>query len=88
MITALLVLTRIVANPVSNVFQKQLTRRSASPLFIIAATHALLAAGCVPLLLGVLRMETARGFWSSMLVAAVLAVAGNVLLVFALQLGG
>jgi hypothetical protein len=50
MLTALFVVARIVANPVSNVFQKQLTQRSANPLFIIGATHALLTLGCLPLI--------------------------------------
>ena len=42
MLTALFVVARIVANPVSNVFQKKLTQRSANPLFIIGATDGLL----------------------------------------------
>jgi hypothetical protein len=39
MLTALFGVARIVANPISNVFQKQLARRAANPVFIIAATH-------------------------------------------------
>ena len=42
MLTSLFVAARIVANPISNVFQKQLAQQSAEPLFIIGATHALL----------------------------------------------
>ena len=49
MLTALFVVARIVANPVSNVFQKQLTQRSANPLFIIGATDALLTLAVLPL---------------------------------------
>lgn len=50
MLTGLYVAARIVANPFSNVFQKQLAQRSADPLFIIGATHALLTLATLPLL--------------------------------------
>src|ERR1022692_2488190 len=49
MLIALFVAVRILASPVSNVFQKQLVQRSANPVFIIGATHALLTLGCLPL---------------------------------------
>ena len=87
MLTSLFVLARIVANPVSNVFQKQLTQRSADPLFIICATHAFLTLACVPLLPGVLRSDLDGAFWASIGIAALLAVSGNVLLVHALRSG-
>jgi drug/metabolite transporter (DMT)-like permease len=85
MLTILVVIARIVTNPLSNVFQKQLAQRSAEPLFIIAATHGLLTAVALPLLLG--RPLGALGvvFWANMLTAVLLAVAGNVLLVYALR---
>ena len=41
MLTVLAVIARIVTNPLSNVFQKQLAQHSAETLFIIAATHGL-----------------------------------------------
>lgn len=85
MLTALFVAVRIVANPVSNVFQKQLAQRSANPLFIIGATHALLTLGSLPLLFGPLEVERGGEFWTNMVIAALLAVAGNVLLVYALK---
>jgi drug/metabolite transporter (DMT)-like permease len=86
MLTALFVLARIVANPVSNVFQKQLTQRSANPLFIIGATDALLALAVVPLFFwGAVPLALAPGFWTNMVICASLAVASNVLLVYALQ---
>jgi drug/metabolite transporter (DMT)-like permease len=85
MVTALVVIARIVTNPLSNVFQKRLAQRSAEPIFIIAATHGLLTALALPLLLG--RPLDALGgpFWANMLTAIALAVAGNVLLVYALR---
>jgi drug/metabolite transporter (DMT)-like permease len=85
MLTALFVLARIVANPVSNVFQKQLTQRSANPLFIIGATHALLTLAALPFLAGVRPVELGAAFWTNIGICAVLAVTGNVLLVYALQ---
>lgn len=87
MLTSLFVAARIVTNPVSNVFQKQLAHRSADPLFIIGATHALLTPGSVLLLLGPSRLNAPPAFWSSITFAAALAVSGNVFLVHALKAG-
>ena len=83
MLTALFIATRIVANPVSNVFQKQLTRHGANPLFIIGATHALLTLAVLPFAGGAGSLDAA--FWANMAICAVLAVVGNVLLVYALR---
>jgi len=83
-ITVVFVLVRILANPLSNVFQKQLTRRLAHPLFIITVVHAALTVVCLPWLVR-------RGFdvppaaWTNMLIGAVFTVSGNVLLVYALR---
>jgi drug/metabolite transporter (DMT)-like permease len=87
MLTALFVVTRIVANPLSNVFQKQLTRRAANPVFIIAAVHAVLTLMCLPLLLvpGAVKLPLGTAVWMNMAICALLAVAGNVLLVYALK---
>jgi drug/metabolite transporter (DMT)-like permease len=87
MLTALFVVTRIVANPLSNVFQKQLTRRAANPVFIIAAVHALLTLMCLPLLLvpGAVKLPLGTAVWMNMVICALLAVTGNVLLVHALK---
>lgn len=80
----LLVTVRVLANPLSNVFQKVLTRRGADPMFVILVTHALLAVPCLPAL--VIALKDARpGFWPPVLVSAALAVAGNALLVAALR---
>ncbi len=86
MLTALFVVARIIANPFSNVFQKQLTQRDANPIFVIGATHALLTAVCLPIVLGSLPLTLGEGFWTNMAICALLTVAGNVLLVFALQM--
>jgi drug/metabolite transporter (DMT)-like permease len=83
----LFILVRILANPASNVFQKQLAERSARPIFIIGVVHACLAVVCAPLLFGATIEATSIDVWSNMLAAATLAVAGNTLLVHALRAG-
>ncbi len=81
----LYVAIRIVTNPLSNVFQKILTREHASPLVVVGITHGLLSLVCLPLLLTQpLPIESA--FWTNMAVSAVLAVAGNALIVQALKI--
>jgi drug/metabolite transporter (DMT)-like permease len=85
MVSWLFVAVRIIANPLSNVFQKQLAQRSANPLFVIAATHTLLTLVCLPLLFAPLVLDTGWPFWANIIGAALLAVAGNALLVAALR---
>jgi drug/metabolite transporter (DMT)-like permease len=87
MLTSLFVAARIVANPISNVFQKQLAQQSAEPLFIIGATHALLTPVCLLLFLDPSQLHAAPAFWIDISAAATLAVSGNVLLVYALRSG-
>jgi drug/metabolite transporter (DMT)-like permease len=85
MTTALFVAVRIIANPVSNVFQKRLADARANPLFVIAATHALLTVVALPFLPQMRLSSLTTDFWRDMAVSAILAVAGNVLLVYALK---
>lgn len=83
---ALFILIRIISNPLSNVFQKQLTQHSIQPALILAVTHALLACGTAPLLLlGVVDWHQGSGFWANMLPCAALAIASNLLLIQALR---
>lgn len=90
MLTWLFVAARIVANPVSNVFQKRLAQQSAHPLFVIAATHAWLTLACVAALamrLTTMPLELSGdpAFWGNIGIASLLAVASNTLLVAALK---
>src|SRR6476660_1683017 len=87
MTTAIFVATRIIANPVSNGFQKRLTDATANPLFIIAATHMGLTMVALPFLARTDLTALTAAFWLNMTVSAVLAVVGNVLLVYALKFG-
>ena len=84
-VTALVVAARIIANPVSNVFQKRLASQAADPLFVIGATHGLLTIPC--LLLVPWTTVAGATFWANITIAAGLAVSGNVLLVYALRSG-
>jgi drug/metabolite transporter (DMT)-like permease len=86
MVTALVVALRIVANPLANVFQKRLVQGAVHPLVVIGMTHALLTVLVLPFLAGVAWHSLAPAFWTNMALCAVLAVAGNVLLVAALGL--
>jgi drug/metabolite transporter (DMT)-like permease len=85
MLTAVSILVRIVANPVSNVLQKLAVGRGASALFVIAATHALLAVAVLPLLMNA-APPGEPGFWGNMALCALLAAASNALLVQAMKL--
>lgn len=80
----LCVLVRIVANPLSNVLQKVLAQRAASPHFIICATHGLLSLVCIPVLL-LYPPPLVGEFWWNMGLGSLLTVAGNVLIVAALR---
>ncbi len=80
----LAVVARILSNPLANVFQKVLTQRGAHPLFIIFAGHALLSCACAPFLFSAWRVA-GTGFWFDIWFCALLAVAGNALLVEALK---
>src|SRR6185503_8780807 len=80
----LAVAARIISNPLANVFQKLLTNRGVNPIFVIFASHGLLSVVCLPFLFVAWRAASA-GFWFNIGLSAVLAVAGNVLLVEALK---
>jgi drug/metabolite transporter (DMT)-like permease len=85
MLLSLIALCRIVSNPISNVFQKLLTRRGADPLFVILVMHSLLSAICLPLIL-IAAPKLSQTFWLNIGIVAVLTVAGNALLVQAVKL--
>jgi drug/metabolite transporter (DMT)-like permease len=84
-LTTLFIAVRIFANPISNVSQKQLTQRSAHPVFIITVVFGALAALCAVWWTTLGTIEVPPGVWTTMLIAAMLAVASNVLLVYALR---
>src|SRR6185436_1592038 len=85
MLIAVFVAARIVANPISNALQKRLTQHTANPIFIIAVTHALLTPAVLPVALSGDALRLGGEFWFNITLCASLAVASNVLLVFALR---
>lgn len=85
MFTAAVVALRILANPLANVFQKRLVQGATHPLVVIGMTHALLTVIVLPFAARVEWYTLAPAFWSNMALCAVLAVAGNALLVAALH---
>lgn len=84
--TALIVATRVVANPVSNVLQKQLAHDACPPAWIILVTHGVLGMVAIPLALGPGRPPWDVRFWACMGLCGVLAIASNTLIVAALRL--
>jgi drug/metabolite transporter (DMT)-like permease len=81
----MVVFVRIVANPIANVFQKRLTERAAHPVVVIGTTHALMTFAVLPFVMVTPWTALGPAFWGNMWTCAVLAVAGNVLLVAALR---
>ncbi len=81
------VLVRIVANPLSNVFQKQLTQRAANPLFITSATYGILMLICLTFWPMLQLTGLSSEFWLSMLITGLFAMSGNVFLVKAMHIG-
>ncbi|KAB7732229.1 EamA family transporter [Rudanella paleaurantiibacter] len=86
-LTSLAILVRIVANPLANVFQKQLTERSAEPLFVTAATYGFLSLVCLAVVTLERLVGLSTAFWTNMTACAVLSVLGNVFLVRAMRIG-
>ncbi|GAB3987830.1 hypothetical protein GCM10028807_09240 [Spirosoma daeguense] len=86
-LTTFAVLIRIIANPLANVFQKQLTQRTADPVFVISATYGLLSVVCMLFWPQLRLYGLPTEFWTSMLITSVLAMFGNVFLVKALHIG-
>ncbi|MBS0261096.1 MAG: EamA family transporter [Planctomycetes bacterium] len=75
---------RILANPLSNVAQKRLTREQAHPLFVVGLTHLGLSLVCAPWLI-CNWPSVGWEFWINIAVSAVLALSANLLIVHALS---
>jgi drug/metabolite transporter (DMT)-like permease len=86
MVTSLFVFTRIVSNPLSNVFQKKLTGNSARPVFIILVTYVLLSLAMLPILFQLPSVQLGSSFFLNMFLCVLLAIIGNTLIVAALRL--
>ncbi|MVM39760.1 EamA family transporter [Spirosoma sp. HMF3257] len=86
-LTSLAVLARIVVNPLANVFQKQLTQRTANPLFIMSVTYGVLMLVSLGFWTQLRCSDLPIEFWQSMLVSSLFAMFGNVFLVRAIHIG-
>lgn len=86
-VTSVAVLARIIANPLANVLQKQLTQREANPLFVISATYGLLMLACLAVWPQLRFTGLPAGFWQSILLTSLFAMVGNVFLVRAMYIG-
>jgi drug/metabolite transporter (DMT)-like permease len=86
MVTSLFVFTRIISNPLSNVFQKKLTGNSARPVFIILVTYVLLSLAMLPILFRPLPVQLGPSFFMNMSLCVLLAIVGNTLIVAALRI--
>ncbi|WP_337044496.1 EamA family transporter [Emticicia sp. 17c] len=92
MITDLLLLTgaiilRILANPLANVFQKQLTAKGLSPLFVNFLTYFLLGIICLIFSFSLSWQQIPVSFWVYSIIMGILGALGNLFLVKALQSG-
>ncbi|GAB2548773.1 EamA family transporter [Spirosoma aerophilum] len=86
-VTSFAVLTRILVNPLQNVFQKQLTQRLANPLFIMAVTYGVLTLTCLAFWPQLRFADLPDAFWPNMVFTSLFAMFGNVFLVRAIGLG-
>lgn len=82
------ILIRIFANPLANVFQKQLTQANAvSPYFVNFATYFLLSVFSIPFLFRRDWTGFPASFWFSVMLVGLLGAIGNGFLVAAMQRG-
>lgn len=86
-LTSLAVLVRILANPIGNVFQKQLTTKGNHPLLVNFLTYFILSFVCGLLALVVPWPELPKEFWFYSILAGIAGALGNSFLVKALQKG-
>ena len=82
-----LILLRITANPLSNLFQKKLTADTAHPLFIIFTTFLFLSIASIPAVKIIVNANLPYEYYFYMILCAAFAVSGNALLVEALKYG-
>ncbi|MBA4851141.1 EamA family transporter [Emticicia sp. BO119] len=86
-ILAIAVLLRIFSNPFANVFQKKLTFRGLSPLFVNFLTYFILGLICLAFIFQVDWQPISADFWIYSVMMGLLGALGNLFLVKALQTG-
>lgn len=81
------VFLRVISNPVSNVFQKQLTKDGLQPLFVNLMSYGLLAIFSLPLLLHYRLNDLPQSFWYNAILGGLFGALGNGFIVKALESG-
>ena len=81
------VVLRIIANPLANVFQKQLTAKQHHPLLVNFLTYLLLAMACIFIATSVHWQQLSSQFWFYSILAGIAGALGNGFLVKALHKG-
>lgn len=87
LLTMIAVVLRIVANPLGNVFQKQLTSKGNHPLVVNFLTYLLLSGVCIFIFFFISWQTLSTEFWMYSIVAGFVGALGNGFLVKALQQG-
>lgn len=86
-ILTIAILLRILSNPFANVFQKKLTIRGLSPLFVNFITYLMLALICLAFTFQLKWQDISADFWIYSIIMGLLGALGNLFLVKALQAG-
>lgn len=86
MLMTLVLAGRILASPLSNLFQKMLTRAGVSPGFVVWMSYAFVALATLPFLFTVSLAELPPVFWWSVVLIGIMDTLGNMFLVKSLQL--
>jgi drug/metabolite transporter (DMT)-like permease len=87
LILPLAILLRVLSNPFANVFQKKLTIKGLSPLFVNFLTYFILSLICLAFAFQVEWKHISADFWIYSVIMGLLGALGNLFLVKALQAG-
>ncbi|WP_165043058.1 EamA family transporter [Dysgonomonas sp. ZJ709] len=81
------ILLRVLSNPMGNVFQKQLTKKTISPLFINFGTYLLLGIACLLYIPFINISLLSAEFWLYAFLGGIMGALGNALLIKAFEKG-
>ena len=85
MTTVLIILLRVIASPLANVFQKRLTNREISPELIVMSSYLFFAILAIPVLFFYQPFYFSTDFWVYILLLGLFDVIGNMYLVKSLR---
>jgi len=87
LLTACAVVLRILSNPLSNAFQKQLTAKKNHPLVVNFLSYLILSLACIFVAFGVSWYELPASYWYFSILSGMVGALGNGFLVKALEKG-